>query len=133
MAALERGIDDFYAMPFSWEDLEARIQFLKMFKVESAKLNMTKEEEAYEQTVPSAKRAFDVVFAGLALIALSPLLLLIALLIKLESRGNVFYLSNRIGSGYKTFSFYKFRSMCDGADKQLNKLLSRLLTSGKIY
>lgn len=121
MAALESGIDDFYAAPFSWENLEARIQFLKMFKIERSKLNMIQEEE-YEQKVPSTKRVFDVIFAGMALIVLSPLLALIALLIKLESKGNVFYLSKRIGSGYKVFSFYKFRSMCNDADKQLNKL-----------
>ncbi len=121
MAALESGIDDFYAAPFSWENLEARIQFLKMFKIERSKLNMIQEEE-YEQKVPSTKRVFDVVFAGMALLVLFPFLALIALLIKLESKGNVFYLSKRIGSGYKVFNFYKFRSMCNDADKQLNKL-----------
>ena len=121
MTALKSGIDDFYAAPFDWEDLESRIQFLKTFKLERSKLNLT-EEKDFKQEVPPAKRAFDVVFAALALIALSPLLLLIALLIKIESKGKVFYLSQRIGSGYKVFSFYKFRSMCEGADKELKKL-----------
>ncbi|MFK7908747.1 MAG: sugar transferase [Chitinophagales bacterium] len=121
MSALKRGIDDFYAAPFEWDDLESRIQFLKMFKIERSKLNLV-EEDDYKEKIPPMKRAFDIVIAAVALVALSPVLLLITLLIKLESKGNVFYLSKRIGSGYKIFEFYKFRSMCDGADKELKKL-----------
>ncbi|MEZ4885680.1 MAG: sugar transferase [Chitinophagales bacterium] len=123
MSALKRGIDDFYAAPFNWEDLKNRIQFLNMFKAERSKLNLT-EDKGYEEQTPTSKRAFDILFAVTALIALSPVLLLIAMLIKLESKGKgkVFYSSKRIGSGYKVFDFYKFRSMREGADKELQKL-----------
>jgi lipopolysaccharide/colanic/teichoic acid biosynthesis glycosyltransferase len=64
---------------------------------------------------------------------LSPLFLIIAILIRAESKGKVFYFSLRVGSGYKVFKFYKFRSMFTGADAKL-KDLSHLnqYNSGKI-
>ena len=57
------------------------------------------------------KRAFDLAFAGTAVLALSPLLLLVALAIKLEDRGPVFFVQRRIGRGNRFFAMYKFRSM----------------------
>ena len=60
------------------------------------------------------KRIFDIVVAGLALIVLAPLLLLIALLIKLDSRGPILFKQERIGKGFRPFSIYKFRTMRDG-------------------
>jgi lipopolysaccharide/colanic/teichoic acid biosynthesis glycosyltransferase len=61
------------------------------------------------------KRLFDIVVAGLALIVLAPLLLLVALLIKLDSRGPILFKQERIGKGFRPFSIYKFRTMRDGA------------------
>jgi lipopolysaccharide/colanic/teichoic acid biosynthesis glycosyltransferase len=49
-------------------------------------------------------------------------MILIALLVKLESKGPIFYISKRAGAGYKIFNFYKFRSMRVGADDELKKL-----------
>src|SRR5207342_2886151 len=72
--------------------------------------------------IPIGKRLFDVFFSSLALLFLSPLFLLIALIIKLESKGPVFYYSLRVGSGYKFFKFYKLRSMYVNADKRLKDL-----------
>jgi lipopolysaccharide/colanic/teichoic acid biosynthesis glycosyltransferase len=68
------------------------------------------------------KRAFDIIVSGTALLLLLPFCLLIALIIKLESRGPIFYISKRAGSGYKIFNFYKFRSMRTGSDAELQKL-----------
>jgi exopolysaccharide biosynthesis polyprenyl glycosylphosphotransferase len=62
------------------------------------------------------KRAADVVVAAAALVVLSPLLLALALAIKLTSRGPVLYAQERIGLDGRPFRFYKFRSMRDGAD-----------------
>ncbi len=123
ISALKRGIDDFYAAPFNWQDIESRIRFLKMFKAERLKLNLT-EEKNYKEQGLTPKRIFDLAFSISLLLLISPLLLLIAFLIKLESKGKgkVFYSSQRIGSGYKVFNFYKFRSMREGADKELKKL-----------
>ena len=71
---------------------------------------------------PLAKRIFDVFFASVALLVLSPVFLLIAMLLKLESKGPVFYYSLRVGTGYKLFKFYKFRSMYVNADQRLKDL-----------
>ena len=68
---------------------------------------------------PWSKRLFDVVVAGLGLLLLLPVLLLLAVLIKLESRGPSFYHSYRVGAGYQVFKFWKFRSMRVNADQLL--------------
>ena len=63
------------------------------------------------------KRAFDFMASGLALIVLSPLFLILAIWIKLDSKGPVFYRQVRVGWKNKDFRIFKFRSMRVGADK----------------
>jgi len=63
------------------------------------------------------KRIFDIVASGLGLIVLSPLFLIIAVWIKLDSRGPVFYRQTRVGRYNKDFRIFKFRSMRVGSDK----------------
>jgi sugar transferase (PEP-CTERM system associated) len=63
------------------------------------------------------KRLFDVIVAGGFLVVVSPVMILFALLIKLESRGPVFYRQTRVGLGGREFDIIKFRSMSDGAEK----------------
>jgi exopolysaccharide biosynthesis polyprenyl glycosylphosphotransferase len=58
-----------------------------------------------------AKRLFDTGVAGAALLLLSPLLIVVALLIKLEDRGPVFFVQRRVGRGNRFFPIFKFRSM----------------------
>ncbi len=62
------------------------------------------------------KRICDVTIAGLLLLAMAPLFLLIAVLLKLESKGPVLYRSHRVGKKGRIFTFYKFRTMIIGAD-----------------
>lgn len=64
----------------------------------------------------AVKRGLDVLLAGTALLLLLPLLLVIAVLIKLDSTGPVLYTSTRLGKRGKPFTMWKFRSMCPGAD-----------------
>lgn len=72
------------------------------------------------------KRAFDTLVAGAALIALSPLLLLVAALIKLEDGGPVLFAQRRLGRGNQFFDMYKFRSMQVGKlDHDGNRSASR--------
>ncbi|MBO3273441.1 sugar transferase, partial [Hymenobacter defluvii] len=73
----------------------------------------------YSLRFPLSKRIFDTIFAAVVLVCLSPLFLLVALLIKLESKGPVFYYSYRVGAGYRIFKFWKFRSMRPDADQLL--------------
>lgn len=72
----------------------------------------------YETT----KRILDVFLSLASLCLLSPLLLLIAGLIKLEDGGPILFWQWRMGVGGRTFRFYKFRSMCVGAECQLDAL-----------
>ena len=64
------------------------------------------------------KRLFDIFASGLGLLFLSPLFLILAIWIKLDSKGPVFYRQVRVGRGNKDFRIFKFRSMRVGADKQ---------------
>ena len=63
------------------------------------------------------KRVFDIVASGLGLIVLSPLFMVLAIWIKLDSKGPVFYRQVRVGYKNKDFRIFKFRSMRVGADK----------------
>jgi exopolysaccharide biosynthesis polyprenyl glycosylphosphotransferase len=89
-----------------------------------------------ELTVPSlraqqlwVKRAVDLVGAGVGLLVISPLLALIALAIKLDSSGPVFFSQERVGWGGRTFRMLKFRTMRVGADAEKARL-AHLNTSG---
>lgn len=64
------------------------------------------------------KRATDIAISFLAIVLTSPLMILIALLIKLESRGPVFYIQERVGLDRKVFNMYKFRSMATEAESE---------------
>ena len=70
------------------------------------------------------KRLFDIIFSAIGLILLLPLLLLIAILLKLESKGPVFYKQVRVGFNSTDFKIFKFRTMYTGSD------LKGLLTIG---
>jgi len=80
------------------------------------------------------KRAFDLTLTFLALIISFPLLLLIALAIKIDSRGPIFYTQTRIGKKGKSFKFYKFRSMYANADDASHKAyVKKLIRTGNPY
>jgi exopolysaccharide biosynthesis polyprenyl glycosylphosphotransferase len=80
-----------------------------------------------------AKRIIDFILAIFLLIILSPLFLLTALLIKLDSPGPVFFTQERVGQGKRRFRLYKFRSMIDGADKLQNDLEILNEMSGPVF
>jgi exopolysaccharide biosynthesis polyprenyl glycosylphosphotransferase len=69
------------------------------------------------------KRAMDVVLSTIGLVFASPILAIIAIAIKLDSRGSVFFRQTRIGHAGRPFSMLKFRSMVEGADAQKRELL----------
>lgn len=71
------------------------------------------------------KRATDIVISFSAIIISSPMMLLIALLIKLESHGPVFFVQERVGLDRKGFKMYKFRSMKMGAESQTGPVWTR--------
>lgn len=72
-----------------------------------------------------AKRALDVIVASIALVLLAPLMLLIALAIKIDSPGPVLFRQIRIGKGGKPFWFIKFRSMVKNAEQMKRELITQ--------
>lgn len=76
------------------------------------------------------KRLGDILGSFVLIILLSWLLIILALLVKLTSKGPIIYTSERVGKNGKLFKFYKFRSMRVGADKELEQLLAQNETGG---
>lgn len=71
----------------------------------------------------TVKRVFDVVAVLIGLALLSPVFLLIAILIRIDSPGPIFYTQTRIGYGGKSFKILKFRSMCENAEQLLRNIV----------
>lgn len=81
----------------------------------------------------SMKRLFDIVAATCGIVILSPLMIIIAVLIKAEDHGPVFYKQVRVGKNGKTFKMYKFRSMFVNADKMLDRLKDQNDVDGPMF
>ncbi|PEG78923.1 multidrug MFS transporter [Lactobacillus sp. UMNPBX18] len=81
----------------------------------------------------SMKRLFDIVAAACGIVILSPLMIIIAVLIKAEDHGPIFYKQVRVGKNGKTFKMYKFRSMFVNADKVLDKLKEQNDVDGPMF
>jgi lipopolysaccharide/colanic/teichoic acid biosynthesis glycosyltransferase len=79
------------------------------------------------------KRFLDIVLAGLAIVALSPVLILVSLLIWLEDRSPVLYKQTRIGRNGEPFCFVKFRTMRTDADQMRGHLLGRSDAKGPAF
>jgi len=121
-AAFAARIHDCYSPEISFADISLRIQFLSAYKILNEQLKNLPEEPLQQYKTPFSKRLLDLTASIAALILLSPVLLIIAILIKLDSKGPIFYTSKRVGTGYKIFDFYKFRSMRVNADKEVETL-----------
>ena len=124
--ALKKGMDDYFCGDISDASLR-RMAFISKLKTYKNKRGdkpyvNPKVEDVVKIKLWTLKRTFDLAVSGTCLILLAPLFLAIALLVKFGSKGPIFYISKRAGSGYKIFDFYKFRSMRVGADSDLTKL-----------
>jgi len=80
-----------------------------------------------------AKRAMDLIGSGLGIILTSPLFLIIAIAIKLNSKGPVFFTQERVGKNGRKFRMLKFRSMFIDAEKRLAELLDRNEREGAVF
>jgi lipopolysaccharide/colanic/teichoic acid biosynthesis glycosyltransferase len=119
--AVKAGLDDVQPYSTSASDIDAVLSFWSTYRA-----MLPKDAKSIDVTpvkIGFLKRTLDILVAGSVLLALSPVLLLVALLIKIDSPGPIFYISKRVGAGYKIFNFYKFRSMRCGADKELEDLM----------
>ena len=72
--------------------------------------------------IPVWKRLFDIFFSALGIIILSPIFILTAIAIRLESKGPVIFKSKRVGTNYTIFDFLKFRSMYVDAESRLKEI-----------
>lgn len=79
------------------------------------------------------KRVFDIVCSLFALIILSPVLLIVAVIIMVDDFGNPFFVQARTGKDSKVFKMYKFRSMRLNAESERNDLLSQNEADGPIF
>ena len=115
------GVNDTINKDASVTALNKKIQFISdreniLFDDEAPKYKILKFK------IPVWKRLFDIVFSGLAIIILSPIFILTAIAIKLESKGPVLFKSKRVGTNYTIFDFLKFRSMYTDAEDRLKDL-----------
>ena len=115
------GVNDTINKDASVTALNKKIQFISdreniLFDDEAPKYKILKFK------IPVWKRLFDIFFSGLAIIILSPIFILTAIAIKLESKGPVLFKSKRVGTNYTIFDFLKFRSMYIDAEDRLKDL-----------
>lgn len=112
-------VDDIFEFNFNISEAMPRIQSLiYLRKSESSDTVL----ESFNVKIPTAKRVFDIVVASSVLLLLSPLLVIVSIGVLMDSGYPFFYKSQRVGTGYKVFDFYKFRSMKKNADKELKDL-----------
>ena len=118
---LKCGINDTIHLEASVTELNKKIQFISdregiLFSNEAPWRGILKFK------IPVWKRLFDIVVASLAIILLSPVFILTAIAIKMESKGPILFKSKRVGTNYAIFDFLKFRSMYVDAEHQLKEL-----------
>ncbi|MDD3322560.1 MAG: sugar transferase [Paludibacter sp.] len=114
------GVHDIFASDAKPEDIFKRFEFINNHFESLSKSN---KDILHSFKLPLWKRIFDILFAGSVLLVLFPLFLIISLLIRLESKGKVYYAAPRVGSGYQIFGFLKFRSMYTDADKKVDSMM----------
>ena len=115
------GINDTIHQEASVTELNKKIQFISdreniLFDDEAPKYGILKFK------IPIWKRLFDIFFSTLAIIILSPVFILTAIAIRLESKGPILFTSKRVGTNYTVFDFLKFRSMYVDAEQRLKEL-----------
>ena len=115
------GINDTIVNAASVTELNKKIQFI------SDRENILFDNEAPKHTIlrfqiPIWKRMFDIVFSALAIVILSPIFIITAIAIRLESPGPILFKSKRVGTNYTIFDFLKFRSMYIDAEERLKEL-----------
>jgi lipopolysaccharide/colanic/teichoic acid biosynthesis glycosyltransferase len=102
-----------------------QLQAIKLLKVQAGHAHSNAIDEvkpvmsSFINVEKVAKRLFDIVFSSLFLLLTLPIMVLVAIAIALESKGGIFYVSERAGRGFKIFKFYKFRTMEVDADKKV--------------
>lgn len=116
-------IIDVFSLDFDEAALHDRLTYLIRKKEYGRTEN--KSGTVKKLTIPVGKRLFDVAVSFGILLVISPILAVVAVLIRLDSKGPIFYKSKRVGMGYKVFDMYKFRTMRTGADALIAGMASQ--------
>ncbi|MFY7829695.1 MAG: sugar transferase [Flectobacillus sp.] len=117
---LNKKGDDVFTNKFDRGDLLVRLDYF-IRRRHYVAMQQTK-SNVLDVKIPWWKRTFDVLSTGAAILLLSPLLIIVAILIKLDSKGPIVYKSKRVGAGYKIFDLYKFRTMRTDADQLIKNM-----------
>lgn len=117
---VEKKGDDLFPKDFSKGDLVTRLEYF--IKRRHYQANQYAKSSILVVKIPIWKRSIDVMSTSLALLLLSPILLIVSILIKLDSKGPIVYKSRRVGAGYKVFEIYKFRTMRTDADQLIKNM-----------
>jgi len=125
---IKEGVNDIFTPDLTIADMVKRAEFIT---TQQSKPKYVHPNNYQWKGIPVWKRTMDIVLSLTAIILLSPLFLLVALAIRLESKGKVFYAAKRVGTGFKIFPFYKFRSMYMDADKRVDALMAQNQYGGK--
>ena len=123
------GINDTISLNSSVTELNKKIQFISdregmLFDDEAPRYRMLRFK------IPVWKRLFDIIFSLLGIIILSPVFIITAIAIRLESKGPIVFKSKRVGTNYTIFDFLKFRSMYADAEARLKEVAK---TEGNQY
>ena len=115
------GINDTISANASITEFNKKIQFISsregmMFDDKVSKKHILRFK------IPVWKRLFDIFFSGLAIIILSPVFIITAIAIRIESAGPILFKSKRVGTNYTIFNFLKFRSMFVDAESRLKEV-----------
>ena len=119
---LKSGINDTMGNDVSMLVIDKKLQFIIDREDLLFEDNQEHKTEVESYRIPMWKRTFDIIFSSTAIILLSPIFLLTALAIRMESKGPILFKSKRVGTNYRIFDFLKFRSMFVDADKKLFEL-----------
>lgn len=117
---MQLGFNDLLSPNITKEKFKEKLQVIN-FVAQKLYRSVANSEQVKLFKLPLGIRIFDIIFSLIALIILSPLLLMVAISIRIESPGKIIYKSKRVGSNYKIFNFLKFRSMYADADKRLKE------------
>ena len=115
------GINDTISLNSSVTELNKKIQFI----ADREGMLFDDQEPIYRMLkfkIPIWKRLFDIFFSLLGIIILSPVFIITAIAIRLESKGPIVYKSKRVGTNYTIFDFLKFRSMYVDAEQRLKEV-----------
>lgn len=105
---------------------------MQQLEIEESQIS-TNEKDIYKRPYEILKRLFDILCSAFALVVLSPILLVVSIAIKIESKGPLIFSQDRIGLNGKKFKMYKFRSMVCNAEKLKESLMKENERKGPMF